>query len=120
MQIAQTFEAITARMWAHGCRWETGRLDASHSDGLPERLARLYGRRFRPWARWMASPASLFQLCTRCGVRLPVQHRAAECDCGGRRIWRAPPHLPLVLAVVVYGAGIEAAAAGYHMRGHGR
>lgn len=49
-------------------------------------------------------------------MRLPDPYRAAECDCGGRRIWRAPPHLPLVLAVVVYGAGIEAAAVGYHMR----
>lgn len=64
----------------------------------------------------MRDPASLFQLCTGCGRRYTVPRRIDACGCGCRRFWRAQPHLQLVLAVVVYGLGIEAAATEYRMR----
>jgi DNA-directed RNA polymerase subunit RPC12/RpoP len=117
LQIAEVFEALTAALWTRGTRWEQGRIDGGNSGAVPERMACLYRRRFLPWARWMSSPASLFQACLRCGARQLVPYRLDACQqCGSRRLWRAQPHLPLVLSIAVYGAGLEHCAREYRMR----
>jgi hypothetical protein len=115
LQVSSIFECLTAKLWARACRWEQGRLDSSsNGGGIPERIAQLYHNKYRPWVTWMRDPASLFQVCTGCDRR--YARRIIACECGGKRFWRAPPHLPLVLDICVFGSGLEAAAKTYRMR----
>ena len=117
LQISDVFQALTGSLSARGACWERGRIDgACGSGGPPEKLAALYHRRFLPWARWMASPRSLFQICLRCDRRHVIPRRVDACDCGSRRLWRSPPHLPLTLSIVVFGAGLQQVADTYRMR----
>jgi hypothetical protein len=116
LQISDVVEGLTASLAARGCRWEQGRIDSSGTSSAPERLAQLYRRHYQPWARWMRDPHSLFQVCQRCGVRLPAAPVVSACDCGSDRVRVDRPHLPLVLSIVVWGAGLEQCASVYRMR----
>lgn len=118
LSIAKVFEAMTSALWARGAALERGRVDSSGGgSGIPERLAQLYSHRFLPWSRWMADPKSLFQACSQCDRAFALARRLSCCDrCGARRLWRAQPHLGLVLSIVVFGAPLEATAIAYRMR----
>lgn len=115
MQIATIYESLTAPLWARGGHLEQGRIDgANGSGGIPERHAALYHRKFLPWARWMTDPRSLFQSCEACGRLYTIPRRLNACECGGR-LWRASPHLGLVLSIAVFGTGVQHCADAYRM-----
>ncbi len=116
LQIAEVCEALTASLTARGFGWDGSRVDGAGGGNMPERLAALYHHRYLPWARWMTAPESLFQACKACGREDLLLQRLDACEqCGSRRIWRDRPHLPLVLSIAVYAAGLKQCAQRYRM-----
>jgi hypothetical protein len=116
LQIATVVEALTAPLRTAACRWEQGRVDGSGGgDGMSGCLAQLYQQRYLPWARWMADPTNLFHACKACGRRYAGLRIERCAHCGSMRIRRLQPHLPLVLSIAVFGAGLEQCARAYHM-----